>query len=88
MTALKFTCHCGAVELQVQLSNAIKSARRCDCSICAGSGPQLRDGVENVKGNEKRRAVQMVTNTAKHYFSRTCGIYTQTSADQTRTNLA
>ena len=80
MTAHKLTCHCGAVELQVQLSDGLNTARRCDCSFCARRGAIVvsapLDGIEIVKGKDDLTLHQWGTNTAKHYFCRTCGIYT------------
>ncbi|MCG6902671.1 MAG: GFA family protein, partial [Rhodobacter sp.] len=29
----KLTCHCGAVELEVTLSDGLNTVRRCDCSF-------------------------------------------------------
>jgi len=80
MTALKATCHCGAVELSVKLSDGLNSARRCDCSFCrrrgaiAVSAPLA--GLEVVKGADKLTLYQWGTMTAKHYFCSICGNYT------------
>lgn len=30
----KASCHCGAVELDIDLPDGIVDPRRCDCSIC------------------------------------------------------
>ncbi|NVK60391.1 MAG: GFA family protein, partial [Rhodobacteraceae bacterium] len=53
---VKVTCHCGAVELRVTLSDGLATARRCDCSYCRRRGtPAVTaplDGVEVVKGAE------------------------------------
>src|SRR3546814_19727755 len=32
------TCHCGAVELELDLPDGIVDPRRCDCSICRRKG--------------------------------------------------
>ncbi|WP_294608516.1 GFA family protein [uncultured Roseovarius sp.] len=76
----KATCHCGAVELRVTLSDDLNTARRCDCSFCRRRGAAavsapLAD-VEIVKGGENLTLYQWGTGTAKHYFCKTCGIYT------------
>ena len=78
--ALKATCHCGAVELRVRLTDGLNSIRRCDCSFCrrrqAAAVTAPLDGVEIVKGADNLTLYQFGTNTAKHYFCKTCGIYT------------
>ena len=74
------TCHCGAVELQVRLSDEFNTIRRCDCSFCrrrqAAAVSAPLNGVKVVKGAENLTLYQFGTHTAKHYFCKTCGIYT------------
>lgn len=76
----KLTCHCGAVELQVNLLDGLKTARRCDCSFCRRRGAAAvtapLDGIKIMKGEDNLTLYQWNTNTAKHYFCKTCGIYT------------
>ncbi len=76
----KVTCHCGAVELRVTLSDGLNSARRCDCSFCRRRGaPAVSVNVgdlEVVKGEENLTLYSFGTNTAKHHFCKVCGIYT------------
>ena len=76
----KLTCHCGAVELRVDLSDGLNTASRCDCSFCSRRGAVVAtatlDGVRVVKGADKLSLYQWNTNTAKHYFCSNCGIYT------------
>lgn len=73
-------CHCGAVQFTVRLTDEFKTIRRCSCSYCrmrgaiAASAPL--DGIDFVKGKENLTLYQFNTGTAKHYFCRTCGIYT------------
>jgi len=77
---LKATCHCGAVEMRVRLTDGLNTIRRCDCSYCrrrqAAPVSAALDGVEIVKGANNLTLYQFGTNTAKHYFCKTCGIYT------------
>ena len=77
---LKATCHCGAVEMRVRLTDGLNTIRRCDCSYCrrrqAAPVSVALDGVEIVKGADNLTLYQFGTNTAKHYFCKTCGIYT------------
>jgi hypothetical protein len=77
---MKATCHCGAVELRVELSDGLNSARRCDCSFCARRGAAAvtapLDGLTVVRGADKLTLYTWGTGTAKHYFCSVCGIYT------------
>ncbi|MDX1780630.1 MAG: GFA family protein [Thalassovita sp.] len=77
---VKATCHCGAVELSVRLTDGFNTASRCDCSFCRRRGAIVvtapLHGVEVVKGAENLTLYTWGTGTAKHYFCKTCGIYT------------
>lgn len=77
---MKAACHCCAVELDVTLAEGLEKARRCDCSFCARRGAIAVsapiDGVKIVKGLDNLTLYQWGTKTAKHYFCKTCGIYT------------
>lgn len=74
------TCHCGAVELELDLPDGIVSPRRCDCSICRRKGAVVASvplaGLHVVKGADQLRLYQFNTHAAKHYFCGICGIYT------------
>lgn len=74
------TCHCGSVELELDLPNGIVDPRRCDCSICRRKGAVVAsvtlEGIKVVKGKDVLKLYQFNTNTAKHYFCSNCGIYT------------
>lgn len=74
------TCHCGAVELRVTLTDGLNTARRCDCSFCRRRGAPAVSaplgGVEVVKGADNLQLYQWGTGTAQHHFCKTCGIYT------------
>ena len=77
---MKGSCHCGAVELEVTLSDGFATARRCDCSFCRRRGAiavsaQL-DGLQVVKGADNLTLYQWGSRTAQHFFCKTCGIYT------------
>lgn len=77
---LRLTCHCGAVALSVRLTDGLSTARRCDCSFCARRGAIAvsapLDGIEILQGAENLTLYQFGTGTAKHWFCKTCGIYT------------
>lgn len=77
----RLTCHCGAVEMKVTLSDGLDTARRCNCSYCRRRGAiavsaPVDGGVTNLKGADNLSLYQWGTGTAKHYFCKTCGIYT------------
>ena len=73
-------CHCGSVQFKVRLTDEFNTIRRCSCSYCRMRGAiaasaQLSD-IEFVKGEDNLTLYQFNTGTAKHYFCKTCGIYT------------
>lgn len=76
----KSTCHCGAVELEVQLPDGIVDPRRCNCSICRRKGAVVGSvplsGLKVAKGKDKLSLYQFDTKEAEHYFCSVCGIYT------------
>lgn len=80
MTHVRGTCHCGAAELQVTLPDGLASARRCDCSFCRRRGAIVvsasLDQLVIVRGAQNLTLYQWGTGTAKHWFCKTCGIYT------------
>jgi hypothetical protein len=66
--------------LEVTLTDGLATARRCDCSYCRRRGAIAvsapLDGVKVVLGAENLTLYQFGTQTAKHWFCKTCGIYT------------
>ncbi|MDH3378234.1 MAG: GFA family protein [Gammaproteobacteria bacterium] len=80
MEIVKGTCHCGAVEFEVGLENGLQKLRRCNCSLCRRKGAIMAsvpvDRLRVTKGIEDLVLYQWNTKIAKHYFCRTCGIYT------------
>jgi hypothetical protein len=76
----KSTCHCGSVELELQLPDGIVDPRRCNCSICRRKGAVVGSvplsGLKIVKGEDKLSLYQFETKEAEHYFCSICGIYT------------
>ncbi len=74
------TCHCGLVEIELNLPDGLVELRRCDCSLCRRRGAIAASvplsGIKIVKGGDALRLYQFNTKTAKHYFCGTCGIYT------------
>ena len=73
-------CHCGSVQFNIRLTDEFNTIRRCSCSYCRMRGAiavsaQLSD-IEFVTGENNLTLYQFNTETAKHYFCKTCGIYT------------
>lgn len=74
------SCHCGAVQFVVKLSDGLRTARRCNCSYCRMRGAVAvsaeLNGFEILKGQDSLSLYQFNTKAARHYFCKTCGIYT------------
>lgn len=74
------TCHCQAVEFVVELENGLEDIRRCNCSLCRRKGAIIAsvpiEKLKVIKGEENLTLYQWNSKTAKHYFCKTCGIYT------------
>ena len=85
------TCHCGEVELALDLPDGIVDPRRCDCSICRRKGAVVASvplaGLHVVRGADRLRLYQFNTHTARHYFCGTCGIYTHHQRRSTPTQF-
>lgn len=73
-------CHCGSVELEIDLPDGITDLRFCDCSMCRRKGAVMASvplaRLRVVKGQEALKLYQFHTRTAEHYFCSHCGIYT------------
>lgn len=77
MRKYRGTCHCGAVEFEIETD--FPELTMCDCSICR------RKNALMVKVHESRLTLnagagdlteyRFHTGTARHYFCRVCGIY-------------
>ena len=78
MTVHKGSCHCGAVEFEVE--GDLTSGVQCDCSLCKRKNAiMFRGPAENfrlTKGEGALTMYQWNTKVAKHYFCKHCGIYT------------
>ena len=74
------TCHCGAVEIQVNLKKEIDKLMRCNCSMCKRKGTMVttinKEDLKIVKGEDKIKIYQFNTKVAKHYFCSGCGVQT------------
>jgi hypothetical protein len=73
-------CHCGTVVLELDLPDGVVDPRRCNCSICSMKGTIMASvplaGLRVIQGEENLQLYQFNTHTARHYFCKTCGIYT------------
>ncbi len=93
---MRGACHCGTVQFTVTLTDGINSASRCDCSFCSQRGAVAvtapRDGITYTAGKDNLSLYQFNTRVAKHYFCKTCGIYThhnrRSDPDEIGVNLA
>ena len=74
------SCHCGAVQFTVTLTQGFASARRCTCSICRMRGAvAVTSTPENfhvTQGADKLATYRFNTKVAEHHFCSICGIYT------------
>ena len=74
------TCHCGGVEIEVDLPDGLRQLRRCNCSMCRRRGAVVAsvnlDQLRIKQGADKLSLYQFNTMTAEHYFCSVCGIYT------------
>ena len=89
-------CHCGTVRFTVTLSDGTASAQRCDCSLCLRRGAvavsAAKDAISYTAGEDNLTLYQFNTQVARHYFCKTCGIYThhnrRSNPDEIGVNLA
>lgn len=78
MTTYTGSCHCGAV--QFEIDTEFTEFTKCDCSLCAKKNAVMtkvhEDQFRLLAGEAELGTYQWNTNTAKHHFCKTCGIYT------------
>ncbi len=71
------SCHCGAIQFQVEAPEKIKCAD-CNCSICSESGYLHlivpRSKLKLLQGESSITTYSWGTGIAKHTFCKTCGI--------------
>ena len=67
------TCHCGAIEFEVELENGLTGLLRCGCSICLRKGAVMCGvplaNLRLLRGRNQLKLYQWNTMTARHYFS-------------------
>lgn len=92
----KGSCHCGAVRFELEVKGDIAGGRRCNCSLCRRKQAVMylvaKESLKVVEGTDNLALYQWNTEVAKHYFCKTCGIYThhqrRTDPTQYRVNIA
>ena len=76
----KLKCHCGEIEIQVDLKQDINELMRCNCSMCKRKGTMYtivrKENLKIVKGETKIKTYQFNTKVAKHHFCSECGTHT------------
>ena len=76
----KLTCHCGEIEIQVDIKQDINELMRCNCSMCKRKGTMYtivrKENLKIVKGETKIKTYQFNTKVAKHHFCSECGTHT------------
>jgi len=74
------TCHCKAVEFEVDLIDGFENIRRCNCSLCSRKGAVMAgvtlDRLRVTRGADVLSLYQWNTKIARHWFCSVCGIYT------------
>lgn len=78
LKSYKGSCHCGAVQFEVQTT--LSPAVRCNCSLCRRKGAVMAtvepEHFRLLRGEDHLSLYQFNTRVAKHYFCDVCGIYT------------
>ena len=68
----KLNCHCGQIEIEVNLTKGLEDLYRCNCSMCKRKGAIStvidKEDLKVTKGKELLKFYQFNTNVAKHYF--------------------
>ena len=76
----KLTCHCGAVEGEINTLDKLEKVLRCNCSICKRNGAIMsmvkNEDFKIIRGKDKLQLYQFHSKVAKDYFCSNCGIYT------------
>ncbi len=77
---IRASCHCGAVTLEVEPSEPLAHARRCNCSFCRRRGAATVSvpvgRLRVIHGADALTLYRWNTMTAEHWFCSICGIYT------------
>jgi hypothetical protein len=76
----KLTCHCGEIEVEINVSDNLEKIIKCNCSICKRKNAIMsmvkNEDFKITRGQDKLKIYQFHSKVAKHYFCSICGIYT------------
>ena len=76
MSTFHGSCHCGAVQYDVEL--ALEGLITCNCSMCGRSGSIMtfvpRGKVTNLTGEDKLTDYKFASKTIHHVFCSICGV--------------
>ena len=76
----KLICHCGEIEVEINVPDTLEKVLKCNCSICKRKGAIMsmvnNENFRIIKGKDKLNLYQFHSKVAKHYFCSVCGIYT------------
>ena len=66
----KLSCHCGAIEAEINLEGDLAKVIKCNCSICKRKGAIMsmvkNEDFKIVKGEDKLKLYQFHSKVAKH----------------------
>jgi hypothetical protein len=78
MQTYRGSCHCGAVIFEIETDSP--ELTTCDCSICRRKNALMvkvhEDQFKLLSGDQSLSEYRFHTETARHFFCKTCGIYT------------
>ena len=76
----KLTCHCNAVEAEINISGNLNKYLRCNCSVCKRKGAVMgivgQDSLKIIEGEKYITNYKFHSKVANHFFCSICGIYT------------
>ena len=81
MSHYQGSCHCFAIQFSFE-GEHIDKAMRCTCSICSRKGAMMtteaipKDNLKVDVEGDNLGLYQFDTKIARHYFCKTCGIFT------------
>lgn len=78
LQTVRGSCHCGSVQFEIE--SDFPELTMCNCSICRRRNALMAAVHESrfrlLAGTESLSEYQFHTHTARHFFCKTCGIYT------------